>query len=65
VKHGADIVVDEEGTVAAGATVVGVKVKSKPRVVVPFRANRPFLFFVRDDRTGTVLFAGRLTQPSP
>jgi serpin B len=64
VKHAADITVDETGTVAAGATVVGVKVKKKPRPV-SFNANRPFLFFVRDDQTGAVLFAGRLTQPSP
>jgi serpin B len=64
VKHAADIVVDESGTVAAAATVVGVKIKKRPDPVA-FKANRPFLFFVRDDRTGTVLFAGRLTQPSP
>lgn len=63
VQHAADITVDETGTVAAGATVVGAKVKKRTSPV-PFNANRPFLFFVRDDRTGTVLFAGRLTQPS-
>lgn len=65
VKHAADIVVDETGTVAAGATVVGTVPVSAPPPPIPFNANRPFLFFVRDDRTGTVLFAGRLTQPSP
>jgi serpin B len=64
VKHAADITVDETGTVAAGATVVGIKKVKKPRTV-GFNANRPFLFFVRDDQTGAVLFAGRLTQPSP
>jgi serine protease inhibitor len=32
---------------------------------VAFSANRPFLFFLRDDRTGAVLFAGRLTDPAP
>lgn len=64
VKHAADIVVDEEGTVAAGATVVGIR-KVKKEIPVVFKANRPFLFFLRDDTTGAVLFAGRLTQPSP
>jgi serine protease inhibitor len=32
---------------------------------VTFNANRPFLFFLRDTRTGTVLFAGRLAKPTP
>jgi serpin B len=67
VKHVADFTVDEEGTVAAAATVVGVTVKSKPRTprdAVAFNANRPFLFFLRDDRTGAVLFTGRLTDPA-
>ncbi len=67
VKHAADFTVDEAGTVAAAATVVGVTVKSAPRPLrdaVTFNANRPFLFFLRDDQTGAVLFAGRLTDPA-
>lgn len=67
VKHAADFTVDEGGTVAAAVTVVGVKVKSAPRPprnLVAFNANRPFLFFLRDDRTGAVLFAGRLSDPA-
>lgn len=67
VKHAADFTVDEEGTVAAAATVVGVTVKSAPRPsrnTIAFNANRPFLFFLRDDRTGAVLFAGRVTNPA-
>jgi len=31
---------------------------------VAFDANRPFLFFVRDDKSGAILFAGRLDDPS-
>jgi len=67
VKHAADFTVDEAGTVAAAATVVGIVATSAPaRPVDPvtFNANRPFLFFLRDDRTGAVLFAGRLTNPA-
>jgi serpin B len=67
VKHAADFTVDEAGTVAAAATVVGVTVKSAPRPprdAIAFNANRPFLFFLRDDRTGAVLFAGRLIDPA-
>ena len=68
VKHAADFTVDEAGTVAAAATVVGVQPVSAPRLprdAIAFNANRPFLFFLRDDRTGAVLFAGRLTDPAP
>jgi serpin B len=65
VKHAADIVVDEVGTVAAGATVVGMVKVKKPAPPVVFRADRPFLFFIRDEGTGAVLFAGRVTQPPP
>ncbi len=66
VKHAADFTVDEEGTVAAAATVVGFGMSAKPthRDAIAFNANRPFLFFLRDDRTGAVLFAGRLTDPA-
>lgn len=67
VKHAADFTVDEAGTVAAAATVVGVTIKSAPRSprdAITFNANRPFLFFLRDDRTGAVLFAGRLADPA-
>jgi serine protease inhibitor len=67
IKHAADFTVDEEGTVAAAATVVGVVETSGPAVprnAVTFNANRPFLFFLRDDRTGAILFAGRLTNPA-
>lgn len=67
VRHVADITVDEGGTVAAAATVVGVTRVSAPRPPrdpVVFNANRPFLFFLRDELTGAVLFAGRLTNPA-
>lgn len=66
VKHAADFKVDEEGTVAAAATVVGavpVSGLAIPRDAVEFNANRPFLFFLRDDRSGAVLFAGRVADP--
>jgi serine protease inhibitor len=66
VKHAADFTVDEEGTVAAAATVVGafaISGPGNPNNPVTFNANRPFLFFLRDDRSGAVLFAGRVTNP--
>ncbi len=66
VKHAADFTVDEAGTVAAAATVVGIGLSlvRPPHGRIVFNANHPFLFFLRDDRTGAVLFAGRVTDPS-
>jgi serpin B len=66
VQHIADIKVDEEGIEAAAATgLVGIPTSAEapPPHLVVFKADHPFLFFVRDDTTGAVLFAGRLTNP--
>jgi serpin B len=67
VDHAADFTVDEHGTVAAAATVVTAEPVSAPAFrhpPVPFDADRPFLFFLRDDHNGAVLFAGRMTEPA-
>lgn len=63
--HKAFIDVDEIGTEAAAATavVVGITSIMPPKVVPEFRADHPFLFLIRDNRTGSILFMGRLTQP--
>ncbi len=63
VLHKAFIAVAEKGTEAAAATAVVVGRASLPQglnVVV----NRPFLFFVRDEPTGALLFMGRVSDPS-
>jgi serpin B len=67
VEHAANFSVNEQGTLAAAATVVTFEPTLARRFrgpVVEFDANRPFLFYLRDDRTGTVLFAGRLSEPA-
>jgi serpin B len=65
VVHQAFIEVNEEGTEAAAATAVIVStsdaVQAPPPVV---RADRPFLFLIRDRKTGTVLFMGRVSDPT-
>jgi serpin B len=63
VVHQANISVDEKGTEAAAATAVGMAV-SAPYGEVEVRADRPFLFAVRDRQTGAVLFLGHVADPS-
>jgi serpin B len=66
VIHQANIAVDENGTVAAAATMVGIDVGGGPGPVktITLRLDRPFLFFLRDLDTGAVLFMGRVVDPS-
>jgi serpin B len=61
------IEVNEKGTVAAAATVVGARVVSEEIGTEPkrFVADHPFLYAVRDDATGVILFLGRLVDPAP
>jgi serpin B len=62
VVHKAFVEVNEEGTEAAAATAVGMVlcagVTGPPPRPVVFRADHPFLFFIRDRRTNAVLFSG-------
>jgi serpin B len=63
VFHEARIRVDEEGTTAAGSTAVVLKKGAAPREVDSFRADRPFIYLIRDRQTGAVLFLGSLVDP--
>jgi serpin B len=65
VVHATYVKLDEQGTEAAATTVVeGVKSAPKdPEVPVDFRVNRPFVFIIRDNLTGSVLFLGKITDP--
>ena len=66
VIHKAFIDVNEEGSEAAAATAVVVETKSL--VVGPptpeFRADHPFVFLIRDVRNDSILFLGRLADPT-
>ncbi|MDD5208920.1 MAG: serpin family protein [Elusimicrobiales bacterium] len=61
--HKAFVEVNEEGTEAAAATGVAMGVKSMSFDMFEFRANRPFLFFIEDAKTGLILFMGRMEEP--
>lgn len=65
VEHAADLQVDEEGTVAAATTGVGLQ----PTAVTPTPATRlivdhPFLVLLRDAVTKTILFVAQVTKPA-
>jgi len=67
--HKAYIDVDESGTEAAAATaVVMTATAMAPRYPPPppivFNADHPFLFLIRDNASGAILFMGRVNDPS-
>ena len=51
---------NEEGTEAAAATAVVMEDSKFP---LPFYADHPFLFLIRDTKRGTILFMGRVEKP--
>ena len=61
VQHKTFIDVHEKGTEAAGATAVGIGVTSLPPEL---KFDRPFLFAIRERSTGTLLFVGRVVDPT-
>ncbi len=65
VIHKAFVDVNEEGTEAAAATaVVGLTSAAKPVPVPVFKADHPFVFFIREQKTGNPLFMGRIMNPA-
>jgi serpin B len=60
VKHKAFVDVNEEGTEAAAATAVGAGVTSAPQTI---SVDHPFLFAIRENLSGTILFLGRVMRP--
>ena len=64
VIHKAYVDVNEEGTEAAAATAVTIKLTSIGPARIPiFRADHPFLFLIRDNHSGSILFIGRVMNP--
>ena len=67
VVHQVFVEVEEKGTEAAAATaivmvtVTGLRIPAQPKI---FRADHPFMFLIRDRRTGVILFAGRYSGES-
>jgi serine protease inhibitor len=66
VIHQSFIETDEEGTEAAAATIVEIVFKTSglEPSVWKVEINRPFLYFIHETSTGTILFMGRVSDPT-
>ncbi len=62
VIHQSFIDVQEEGTEAAAATIVELREYSGGGPVI-FRVNRPFLYAIKENSTGAIVFIGRVGRP--
>jgi len=63
IMHKAFVSVDEEGTEAAAATAVIISLTAMPEAPVEMTLDHPFIFMIRDNETGTILFVGRVMNP--
>ena len=64
VIHKAFVDVNEEGTEAAAATAVAMGAASAaPEPPKVFKADHPFVFIIRDTKSGAILFMGRVSDP--
>ncbi len=64
VLHQSYVELNEDGTEAVSATVAPMAKKAERKPGDPIEFNRPFLYCIRDTRNGTILFMGRLANPS-
>ncbi|MCE2502175.1 MAG: serpin family protein [Dehalococcoidia bacterium] len=65
VVHKAFVSVDEKGTEAAAATGVVMLESGISKEPIAVTVDRPFVFLIRDNGTGTALFLGRVSNPAP
>ena len=63
VKHKTYIKVNEEGTEAAAVTSVGIGLTSLPANPAEFHVDRPFLYLITEEDTGSILFIGKVENP--
>jgi serine protease inhibitor len=64
VLHQSFIETNEEGTEAAAATIVGISTTSAPSDPEILNIDHPFIYLIRETETNTVLFAGRIADPT-
>jgi serpin B len=63
VVHKAFVEINEEGTEATAATGVVMRSTAAPVATKVFRVDRPFVFLICDNRSGSILFLGRIVNP--
>ncbi|MCX5997580.1 MAG: serpin family protein [Chloroflexi bacterium] len=63
VVHKAFVSVDESGTEAAAATAVIMRATAMPVIPLEVTVDHPFIFLIRDIKTGSVIFVGRVMNP--
>ncbi|XP_051655420.1 serpin B6-like isoform X1 [Manacus candei] len=63
VVHKSFVEVNEEGTEAAAATAAVMMFATSVRIVPDFTADHPFLFFIRHNKSSSILFCGRFCSP--
>lgn len=63
IYHQAVVIVDEKGTEAAAATGIVVSTESASAPPPVFKADHPFLFMIKDNRTDAILFLGQVNKP--
>jgi serpin B len=64
IEHKAYIDVDENGTEAAAATAIVVGLTSMPVEVNKLKIDRPFMYFILDNESGSILFMGHVLDPN-
>jgi serpin B len=64
VAHATVVDVDENGTVAAGATTVTLTTETVPVAQFTIAMDHPFFYAIRDDKTGDLLFVGVMANPN-
>jgi len=66
VKHKTFVDVNEEGTEASAVTIVGVWTTSStgPPPSFTMRVDRPFIFVIRENQSNTMLFIGKIVEPT-
>ncbi|XP_071409484.1 heterochromatin-associated protein MENT-like [Pithys albifrons albifrons] len=63
VFHKSFVAVDEKGTEAAAATAVIIELSASAGHVLNFKVDHPFLFFIRHNKSKSILFFGRFCSP--
>ncbi|XP_015930910.2 leukocyte elastase inhibitor-like isoform X1 [Parasteatoda tepidariorum] len=63
IYHKAKVSVDEQGTEAAAATATAFARSSRPTRIIEFIVDRPFVFYIRENHSGSILFVGIVRNP--